>query len=70
MRYREVARKLRVLGCEELPKRGKGSHVVWLNPANGKITPVPNWGSKDLKTGTLHAIVRQLGFEWKEFQDA
>lgn len=30
MKYRDVARKLKRLGCEELPRRGKGSHYVWL----------------------------------------
>lgn len=69
MKYREIARKLKTLGCEELPRRGKGSHRIWLNPASGKISPVPNWGSKDLKIGTLRGIVKQLGLEWKKFQD-
>lgn len=70
MKYREVAQKLKKMGCEELPRRGKGSHRVWLNPTNGKISPVPNWSSKDLKLGTLRSIVKQLGLEWKNFQDA
>lgn len=70
MKYREVAKKLKNLGCQELPRRGKGSHHIWLNPKNGKISPVPNWASKDLKLGTLHGITRQLELEWKKFQDA
>ncbi|MCW5849637.1 MAG: type II toxin-antitoxin system HicA family toxin [Anaerolineae bacterium] len=67
MRYDDIARKLRRLGCEELARRGSGSHRKWHNPANGRIVPVPNWGSKDLKIGTLRAIVRQLGLDWEEF---
>lgn len=70
MKYRDVARKLKSLGCEELPRRGKGSHRVWLNAVNGKLAPVPNWGSRDLKIGTLRRIVKQLGLAWKKFQDA
>jgi mRNA interferase HicA len=67
MRYREVARKLRLLGCEELPRQGGGSHRKWYNPGTDKISPIPDWGSKDLKVGTLRAIVRQLGLGWDEF---
>ena len=67
MRYREVARKLRAMGCEELQRRGGGSHRKWLNPAVGRIATVPDWGSKDLKTGTLRHIVRQLDLDWEAF---
>ncbi len=27
----------------------------------------PDWGSKDLKNGTLRAAVKQLGLDWDEF---
>ena len=70
MRYRDIARKLRALGCEELPRRGGGSHRVWHNPATGQIAPVPDWGSKDLKMGTLRHIVQQLGLDWETFKQA
>ncbi|MSP12369.1 MAG: type II toxin-antitoxin system HicA family toxin [Chloroflexi bacterium] len=53
MKYREVSSKLHKLGCQEIPRRGGGSHRKWHNPANGKIAPIPDWGSKDLKIGTL-----------------
>ena len=68
MKYREVARKLRDLGCEETAQRTIGSHRKWCNPATGKATVVPDWGNQDLKTGTLRAIVRQLGLNWDEFK--
>lgn len=68
MRYREVARKLRALGCEELPRRRGGSHRKWHNPVTGRIAPVPDWGGKDLKLGTLRRIVRQLGLDWGTFE--
>lgn len=70
MRYRDAARKLKKLGCEELPRRGKGSHRVWHNPLNGRIAPLPDWGGKDLKLGTLRAVVKQLGLEWEDFTQA
>lgn len=70
MRYAQAARKLRRLGCEELPRRGRGSHRKWYNPASGRIASLPDWGSKDLKVGTLRAVVRQLGLDWNAFNEA
>jgi predicted RNA binding protein YcfA (HicA-like mRNA interferase family) len=70
VRYRDVARKLRKLGCEELARRGKGSHRKWHNPTTGGFAPVPDWGHKDLKMGTLRHIVRLLDLDWEEFKDA
>lgn len=67
MKYKEIARRLKTLGCEELPRRGKGSHRIWHNPANGRIASLTNWGAKDLKIGTLKAVIRQLGLDWEEF---
>ena len=68
MTYREIARKLRALGCEEIPRNGGGSHRKWQNPATLLSTVIPDWGGSDLKTGTVHAAVRQLGIEWAEFE--
>ena len=62
MRYREAARKLKKLECEELARRGKGSHRVWHNPKTKRIAPLPDWGSKDLKLGTLRAVIKQLAW--------
>ncbi len=56
MRYREIKRKLR-----EIPRQAGGSHHKWHNPITNAITPIPDWGTKDLKIGTVRAIVRQLG---------
>jgi mRNA interferase HicA len=70
MKYREAARKLASLGCEIVPRRGKGSHRVWHNPNDGRLASIPDWGARDLKIGTLRAVVRQLGFEWEDFLKA
>jgi predicted RNA binding protein YcfA (HicA-like mRNA interferase family) len=66
MRYRELAKRLRQLGCEEL-RQGKGSHRVWHNPTTGKVAAVPDWGSRDLVPGTVRAIIRELGISRREF---
>ena len=69
MTYRQAARKLRKLGCDELPRRGQGSHRVWHNPATQRLASLPDWGARDLKLGTLRAAVRQLGLAWEDFRE-
>ena len=66
MRYREIAKRLRRLGCQEL-RKGKGSHRIWYNPATEKVAAVPDWGSRDLAPGTVRAIIRELGISRREF---
>jgi len=68
MKYQEIATKLRKLGCVEVPRRSGGSHRKWHNPNQQRVAPVPDWGNKDLKLGTIRAIVRQLGLDWDEFK--
>ena len=70
VRYRDVVKKLMSLGCVEIPRTGDGSHRKWHNPVNNRGTVIPDWRGKDLKIGTLRAIVRQLGLDWDQFQDA
>jgi mRNA interferase HicA len=70
MTYRDVARKLQALGSQELPRRGGGSHRKWLHLAAQRVTVVPDWGSRDLKLGTVRSAVRQLGIEWQDFINA
>lgn len=70
MTYREVSKKLIVLGCQELTRKGGGSHRKWLNPMTEQATSLPDWGGKDLKLGTVRAAVRKLGLDWKSFKEA
>ena len=67
MKYKEVERKLKKLGCLHVKNKTGGSHRKWINPVKNCGAPVPDWGSKDLKNGTLRAAVKQLGLEWDEF---
>jgi hypothetical protein len=46
MKYQEATRRLRALGCQELPRRSPGSHRKWYNPATDRIAPLPDWGSE------------------------
>jgi predicted RNA binding protein YcfA (HicA-like mRNA interferase family) len=45
--------------------RTKGSHQIFINHTNGKRTIVP-MHSKELKKGTLHAILKQAGIDLKD----
>ena len=57
MTSRELLRRLRQLGAQIVPGRGKGGHVLVL--LNGEHTIVPT-GSGELPPGTLATIRRQL----------
>jgi mRNA interferase HicA len=66
LNYRELARKLRASGC--VPDRyAKGSHEIWINLKTNARTTVPNWGSRDLKQGTISRILRDLGIRKEDF---
>ncbi len=67
MRYKEVAGKLLALGCIEFPRLSGGSHRKWMNPLNNRGVVIPDWGSRDLKTGTLRHAIKQLGIDWADF---
>ena len=66
MNYRKVAQRLKELGCEEIIVRGKGSHRMWENTQNNRKTTVP-YKNRDLRIGTIKAILRQLEIDYTEF---
>lgn len=67
MNYRELIRKLQALGCEGIPRRRGGSHRKWINPRTGRGTVIPDWRNRDLKEGTIKAILRQLEINRDDF---
>ena len=69
MNYRELTLKPRRLGCE-FDRRAKGDHEIWIRIPNHARTTIPNWRSRDLKPGTVRAILRDLGISRNEFEDA
>ncbi|MYC37061.1 MAG: type II toxin-antitoxin system HicA family toxin [Chloroflexi bacterium] len=69
MTYRQLTRKLRALGCR-FDRQARGSHEIWLNPANQAKTTIPFWGSDDLKPGVIVAILRDLGISRRHFDQA
>jgi predicted RNA binding protein YcfA (HicA-like mRNA interferase family) len=66
MRYDQLARRLRELGCQEM-RAGKGSHRIWHNPLTDKVSSIPDWGHRDLTLGTVRAVIQELGLTRREF---
>ncbi|WP_109608925.1 type II toxin-antitoxin system HicA family toxin [Mucilaginibacter oryzae] len=60
---KEIVAILLAHGFEHV--RTKGSHQMFVNYTNGKRTVVP-MHSKELKKGTLHAILKQAGIDLKD----
>ncbi len=58
IRKAQALAKARSLGCRVDEKRGKGSHVTLY--LGNRMTIVRN-PKDELKTGTLHAMCKQLG---------
>lgn len=58
IRRAQALAKERGLSCQLDQKRGKGSHVTFY--FGGRLTIIRN-PKDELKTGTLHAMCRQLG---------
>jgi predicted RNA binding protein YcfA (HicA-like mRNA interferase family) len=46
-------------------KRASGSHQIYFNSITKKTVIVPIHGSKDIKKGTLLAILKQAGIDYK-----
>ena len=67
MRYIEIKRKLRRLGCQELKSSGKGSHRKWYNPDTNKKATGP-YNNRELAKGTLH--LQTLEIDRNMFEDA
>ena len=72
MKGSQFIRKVRKLGRQRevrvafIPERGKGSHGTLYY--GGKLTIVRN-PKDELKTGTLHAMLAQLGLTLTELTD-
>jgi predicted RNA binding protein YcfA (HicA-like mRNA interferase family) len=56
MKLADLERHLRGHGCQFY--REGGSHSIWWNPANRKITSVPR--HREVKDNTARAICKQL----------
>jgi predicted RNA binding protein YcfA (HicA-like mRNA interferase family) len=69
MTYRILTRKLRRLGCEFV-RHAPGSHEIWWNPGKRLFTTIPHHGNKDIRKGTLAAILQDLGLTKEDLYKA
>lgn len=58
MRYHELIRRLRRAGCS-IDRHGT-RHDIWYSPITGNKAPVPRHGSKEIPSGTLKSIEKEL----------
>ena len=65
MTHAELSRTLRALGCV-LKRQGRGSHEIWHSPTVNRSAVIPSH-SGDIPTGTLRAILKQLGVQRADF---
>jgi predicted RNA binding protein YcfA (HicA-like mRNA interferase family) len=66
-KYREVARKLRVLGFR-FDRQARGSHEIWLHESSGRRTTLVRH-AKPIAEGTLRAILKAADVDVEEFLD-
>jgi predicted RNA binding protein YcfA (HicA-like mRNA interferase family) len=64
-RYREIIRRLRVLGFT-FYRQAAGSHELWYNKTTKRYTTVPNHPG-DMPEGTLRAILREADIKPEDF---
>ncbi|MBI2911683.1 MAG: type II toxin-antitoxin system HicA family toxin [Chloroflexi bacterium] len=65
MTYAELARRLRALGVT-LTRHGR-SHDIWEEPVSGSTAAVPRHRG-EVPTGTLRAILRELGVRLEDLR--
>ncbi len=66
--YRDLTRRLRKLGFR-FYRHGKGSHELWVRDTDGKVVPVPHHRGKNIRKGTVRAIIREVGVSLTEFME-
>ena len=67
MRYAELVRKLRHLGCE-FRRQAKGSHEIWWQPSTKKYTTIPRHEGRDIPKATLAAVLKDLGLTERDLE--
>ena len=65
IRAREVVHVAQSIGF--VFDRQRGSHAVYYRASDGRRVVIPMHGSKDLKPGTLRAIINDMGLSADDF---
>lgn len=69
MTYRDLTKKLKRLGCEYV-RQAAGSHEIWWRPSNQRFTTIPRHANRDMATGTLRSILKDLEITKQDFDQA
>ena len=67
MTYRELTRNLMKLD-REFSRQGKCDHETWRDTRTIRTSPI-NWGSRDLKPGTLAKILSNPRISKRDFDN-
>jgi len=65
IKYNRLIARLKKLGFR-FYRQGRGSHELWVRDSDGKAVPIPH--KKEIKIGTLKAIIREIGMTNEEFE--
>ena len=68
LKYKVIIKKLKKIGFR-FYRGGKGSHELWVRDKDGKVIPVPYHKGKDIKKGTLKAIMNEIGISFQKFME-
>ena len=61
MKASELIKMAKNHGC--VIKRHGSEHDIWVNPATGNTTRIPRHKSKEVATGTVNNIMKDLGLK-------
>jgi len=62
MKYNELERKVKKIGCYDTGRQRRG-HPLWYSPVTKKEFEMSNHGSEEVATGTLKAILKAAGLK-------
>lgn len=62
MKYNELERKLKKIGCYNTGKQMAG-HPIWYSPITGKYFQLSNHGKEEVARGTLRSILIASGLD-------
>lgn len=62
MKYTELIRKLKKIGCYDTGEQANG-HPLWFSPVTNKVFKVSNHGTQEVPRGTLNSIMKDAGLK-------
>ncbi len=68
MKYGELTRKLRRLGIT-LRRQAGGSHEIWWNAEKKRYTIIARHPTRDIRTGTLLKILKDLELTLEDLEN-